>query len=65
MERCNAAILQLAGVGRELRASQDRERQVQETLKCLEELECYASIGKAEVIEMQRNRQLMYQSLPY
>ncbi|KAF9491500.1 hypothetical protein BDN71DRAFT_1433933 [Pleurotus eryngii] len=65
MEQCNMAILQLAGVRKELCASQNRERQDQETLKCLEELECYTLIRKAEVIEMQHNHQLMYQSLPY
>ncbi|KAF9490906.1 hypothetical protein BDN71DRAFT_1510817 [Pleurotus eryngii] len=65
MERCHHAVLNLAGVGKELRVVQEIGGGVHEALKCLEELECYASFGKAEIIEMQRTKQLMFQSLNY
>lgn len=65
LERCHAAILNMAGVGKELGVAETTGREVLETLKCLEELECYASIGKAEVIEMQTTNQLMFQSINY
>ncbi|KAF4584626.1 hypothetical protein EYR38_001861 [Pleurotus pulmonarius] len=65
MARCHHAILNSAGVGKELRVAQDIGDAVYKALRCAEELECYASIGKAEIIEMQSTKQLMFQSLEY
>lgn len=65
MERCHHAILNLAGVGKQLRVAEDEGKVIREALMCVEELECYASLGKAEVIEMQSTNQLMFQSLSY
>ncbi|KAF4597824.1 hypothetical protein EYR38_006215 [Pleurotus pulmonarius] len=63
MERCQHIILQLKGVGEEYERAEMVRKEMNNALKCLDELECYAAIGKAEVIESYDKCELMYQSL--
>lgn len=65
MRRCEEALLQLTGVGGEFRVAEAVGKLVLEGLTCVEEVECYASIGKGEVVELHEKGELMYQSLAY
>ncbi|KDQ22299.1 hypothetical protein PLEOSDRAFT_171717 [Pleurotus ostreatus PC15] len=63
LTRCQDAVLQLEGVGKEFRAVETIGKGVHTTLLCLEELACYASVGKAEILALHQSRSLMYQDL--
>lgn len=65
IRRCEEALLQLTGVGREFRVAEAVGKLVNEGLRCVEEIACYASIGKGEVCELYEKRELMFQSLTY
>lgn len=60
--RCLNGILQLAGVGKELRVVETLGRAVGEVLAWLEDIMCAVMCGYSEVIEMHGKRQLMYQT---
>ncbi|KAF9488079.1 hypothetical protein BDN71DRAFT_1436391 [Pleurotus eryngii] len=49
---CEEALLQLTGIGREFRVAEAVGKLVNEGLRCVEEITCYASIGKGEVCEL-------------
>lgn len=61
--QCEAAVLQLAGVGIELRDVERAAAPIRLVLQCLEEMECYASLSKAKTLEAHYGGQLRYQSL--
>ncbi|KDQ30017.1 hypothetical protein PLEOSDRAFT_154730 [Pleurotus ostreatus PC15] len=63
MRRSEAALLQLTGVGREYKVAETVGKLVVEGLNCVEEIACYASIGKGEVLELYEKRELLYQTL--
>ncbi|KAF4569575.1 hypothetical protein EYR36_009372 [Pleurotus pulmonarius] len=63
MERCQHILLQLKGVGEEYKRAEKVRKEMNDALKCLDELECYAAIGKAEVIDSYSKCELMYQAL--
>lgn len=63
LTRCQNAVLQLEGVGKEFRVVETLGKGVHTALLCLEELACYASVGKAEIIALHQSRSLMYQEL--
>ncbi len=65
IQRCEDALLRLAGVGKEFRAAEMVGKAIREAQHCLEEVECYASIGKAEIREAHEAADLMFQSLLY
>lgn len=61
--RCQDALLQLEGVGKEFKVVETMSKGVRTALLCLEELACYASVGKGEILAMHQSRLLMYQEL--
>ncbi|KAG9225815.1 hypothetical protein CCMSSC00406_0007825 [Pleurotus cornucopiae] len=65
LQRCEHALLQLTGVAKEFRAAEAVGKRVHEALLCLEEVSCYASIGKAEIREAHDAGELIHQSLLY
>ncbi len=60
--RCHNAVLQLAGVGKELRKVQVLDKDIGEVLSSLEDLLCYAIEGYSEATEMYAKGRLMYQT---
>ncbi|KDQ25219.1 hypothetical protein PLEOSDRAFT_1106160 [Pleurotus ostreatus PC15] len=63
MRHCENSLLQLSGVDQNLRMAEAAGRAIQEVIACLEDILCSVMVGKAELFEMYKKRELMYQSL--
>lgn len=59
--RCHDGVLQLAGVGKELRKVQVTDKDIGEVVSSLEDLLCYAFEGYSDATDMYAKGQLMYQ----
>ncbi len=61
-QRCEAGLLQLAGVGDEYLEAERVGKAIQGTMASMEDLMCYALGGYSDVIDAYRRKALMFQS---